>query len=129
MNEHQAVETLRRYIEGLFPKTCPNCNRVFSSLKEYLQVTTHTGVPMSYHVEDGDDRVHELGTFSFANCPCGTTIAITSEHLEPAVMMDLGTWAASEAARRGIDMPQLLGALREQIDSQVLAAPDAVRGG
>src|SRR5881628_3725295 len=48
MNEDEVVQIVRSYIEGLFPRECPQCGLRFGSLREYLQLTTHVGNPISY---------------------------------------------------------------------------------
>jgi hypothetical protein len=121
LNEHDVVAVVRAHIETKFPKVCPKCGRVFASLKEYLQITTHVGNPVSY---DADMKnwtpLKPVGTLSFANCPCGTTLAISSDGMGVMVMWRLLRWARRESARRNVSVGELLDGVRQKIDRQVL---------
>src|SRR5262245_42787645 len=80
LNEHEVVAVVRAHIETKFPKVCTKCGRTFASLKEYLQGTTHVGNPVSYDAEMKSwSPFKPVGTLSFANCPCGTTLAVSSD--------------------------------------------------
>ena len=126
MNEHEVVAVVRAHIESKFPKLCSKCGRTFASLKEYLQSTTHVGNPISYDADLKKWRpCKPVGTLSFANCPCGTTLAISSDGMGLIVMWRLLRWARRESARRSIGVGQLLNGVREEIDRQVLGQADA----
>lgn len=125
MNESDVIAIVRRYVEERFPSTCSSCGRRFGSLREYLLITRHVGNPVSYDAELGDwSPAQPLGTLSFATCPCGTTLAVSSDAMPPDQMAELLSWARDETARRGIDVPGLLGLIRAEIDRQVLAEPE-----
>ena len=126
MNEHDVVSVVRAHIETKFPKICSKCGRTFASLKEYLQSTTHVGDPISYDADLKKWRpCKPVGTLSFANCPCGTTLAISSDGMGLMVMWRLLRWARQESARRNISVGQLLDGVREKIDRQALGKADA----
>lgn len=119
MTEGDAVRIVRAYIEGLFPKVCPNCGRRFDSLREYLRSTTHMGSPYLY----GSGREvsdNPLGPIAHAVCICGNTLTIGSEGIPKAQLVELITWASAEAQRRSIDINQLLRVLRDRMDDEVL---------
>ena len=79
MTAGEAVRKTRAHIEGQFPKTCPTCRKVFTTLADYLIETQHIGPPVSYDAEAGDwTPKMPLGTMSMANCRCGTTLNIGS---------------------------------------------------
>ena len=125
MNEHDVVAVVRAHIETKFPKVCSKCGQTFASLKEYLQRTTHVGDPVSYDAELKKWRPWKpVGTLSFANCPCGTTLAISSDGMGVMVMWRLLRWARIESARRKISVRQLLDEVRKEIDRQVLGPND-----
>lgn len=117
----EAVRKTRAHIEGQFPKTCPTCHKVFSTLADYLIGTEHIGPPVSYDAEEGDwTPKMPLGTMSMANCSCGTTMTISSGGMSIWTLWRLMRWARDESHRRGITMEQLLTWVRAQIDEQVL---------
>jgi hypothetical protein len=121
LNEHDVVAVVRAHIETKFPKVCTKCGRTFASLKEYLQITTHVGNPVSF---DADMKrwspFRPVGTLSFANCPCGTTLVVSSDGMGVTVMWRLLRWARRESARRNISVGELLDGVRKKIDRQVL---------
>ena len=125
MNENDVVAVVRAHIETQFPKVCSKCGRAFASLKDYLQCTTHVGKPISYDAELKKWRpCRPVGTLSFANCPCGTTLAISSDGMGVMVMWRLLRWARKESTRRSISVGELLDGVREKIDRQVLGHED-----
>ena len=117
MDEDDVVRIVRLYIEGLFPKVCPNCRLRFKSLREYLQSTTHLDSPILY---DTINPEIPLGPLSLANCACGTTMSIDSRGIPPAQMIELLGWARSESNTRSIGVRELLSHIRDRIDRQVL---------
>jgi hypothetical protein len=120
MDEDDVVRIVRSYIEGLFPKVCPNCGVRFSSLREYLQSTTHLESPILYDPLDEDLPSQPLGPLSLANCACGTTLTINSRGLPANQLIQLLEWARSESQKRSIGVRELLRHIRDRIDSQVL---------
>ena len=116
---------MRAHIETKFPKSCSKCGRTFASLKEYLQTTTHVGSPVSYDADLKSWRPFKpVGTLSFANCKCGTTLAISSDGMGLVVMWRLLRWARKESTARNISVGELLDGVREKIDRQVLGQND-----
>jgi len=124
MNEDEVVKIVRSYIEGLFPRECPQCGLRFGSLREYLQLTTHVGRPISYDATCQEIPSEPLGTVSLANCQCGTTLAITSKSMPAVQMVQLLKWARQETAKRSIGIRDLLRHVRERIDQQVLSGSE-----
>jgi len=124
MTETEVVRIMREHLEGLFPKVCPTCLRRFATLREYLLTTTHLGPAMPYDVELGEwQPSRPLGTMTYANCPCGTTLALTSQGMPLTQLWSLLAWARVETRRRGLSPQDLLNYLRDEISKQVLAAP------
>jgi hypothetical protein len=121
MNEKQAIEITQKYVESQFPKTCPNCGKIFSSLAEYLLNTTHLGDPVPYtgDVEDRTQR-NPIGVASHVNCKCGTTLTISSKGMAQRTMWRLMLWASMESLKRRINISELLRHLRQEIDRRVI---------
>jgi len=115
---------MREHVEGLFPKKCPNCQRSFATLREYVLATKPLGATLSYDAEVGDWHPAEpVGTTAMANCPCGTTLTLTSEGISLMKMWRLLNWARVETKRRGITQDQLLTCIRGEIRKQILSEP------
>ena len=58
-----------------------------------------------------------------ANCPCGTTLALSSQGMPLSQLWSLLAWARIETYRRGLSPQELLNYLRDEICKQVLATP------
>lgn len=124
MTETDVIQAMREHLEGLFPKTCPNCQRQFATLREYLLNTTHQGPAIPYDAQFDDWRpMKPIGTVTLANCPCGTTLALSSHGMPLLHLWRLLNWARIETQRRGQSPGELLDYLREKICQQVLADP------
>jgi hypothetical protein len=120
VNEDDVVRIVRSYIEGLFPKVCPNCGRRFATLRDYLQETRHLANPILYDDITEDVPAHPLGPMSLANCACGTTLTVGSKGIPTSQMVELLNWARDESLRRSIDVRDLLRQIRDRIDREVL---------
>jgi hypothetical protein len=124
MTEAEVVRQMRAHLESQFPKVCPNCERRFETLREYLQVTTNLGSAMPYDAEMDDwNPVDPAGTVAYTNCPCGTTLALTSHGMPLHRLWPLLNWARIETKKRGMTPRELLDYLRDEICKQVLATP------
>jgi len=121
LTDEQVIEIVKKHYEGLFPRTCPGCNRPFSSLAHYLVETTHVGEPVSFDADDGKwEPPDDTGIMSFSNCPCGATLALESKGIGIATMWQLLGWARARSEERGITVSNLLAEVRDQIDARVL---------
>ena len=124
MSEAEVIRAMRAHLEGLFPKVCNNCQRKYGTLHEYLRHTRHLGPAIPYDAEVGDwNPLKPLGTLTYALCPCGTTLALSSEGLPLFQLWRLLNWARTETKRRGLTPTELLGYLREEICKEVLQGP------
>jgi hypothetical protein len=124
MTETEVIQHMRAHLEGLFPKVCPNCDRRFTTLREYLLQTQPVGPPMPHDVELGDwNPLQPLGTTTYANCPCGSTLMLSSDGMPLLRLWSLLNWARIETKKRSQTPQELLGHLRDEISKQVLAAP------
>ena len=104
------------------------CEHRFLTLKDYLEYTTHLGKPVSYDAEKGDWQPREpLGTISYANCRCGTTLTISSHGMGLLTMWRLLLWARIQSWRRKISVRDLLDDIRTKIDRQVLREKEKSR--
>ncbi len=116
LTEAECVRLVHRYIEGLFPKTCPHCQRIFPTYRDYLRNTKHIGLPISYDVEFGDWKpAQSTGNLSLANCACGTTLALSSEKMPVAQIWQVLNWVKVETERRGCHVGDVLGFLRDEV--------------
>jgi hypothetical protein len=89
---------------------------------EILRNTTHTGKPVSYDADMGDWKpLRPVGTLSYANGPCGTTLAISTKGMKLVTMWRLMGWARKEIRNRNTDVEELLTQLRQKIDKKVLS--------
>jgi hypothetical protein len=117
----EAVTITHQHVERQFPLTCSTCGTVYRSLADYLQHTTHSGQPVSYDAEQGDWKPKApVGTFSFANCSCGTTLAISSEGIGLLTMWRLMRWGRQEMRRRNTNMRGVLEWVRSEVDKRAL---------
>jgi len=115
---------MRQHLEAQFPGCCTNCNRPFATLRDYLLITEQVGSAIPYDVELGDwQPLQPLGTMTFANCPCGSTLALSSDGMPLLQLWSLLSWAKSETKKRGMTPKELLNYLRDEISKQVLAVP------
>ena len=122
MTEAEVIAAMRKHLEGLFPKVCSTCNRRFATLREYLLTTKPAGPAIPYDAELGNWRPsNPVGTATYANCPCGNTLALSSEGMPMAKLWSLLNWARIETRRRGMSPTELLNYLRDEITKQVLA--------
>ncbi len=120
LTEEEVIKVMREHLESLFPKTCGNCQRSFATLKEYLLSTTHVGSAIPYDADAGDWRpLNPSGTVTYANCPCGNTMMLSSDGMPLPKLWKLLRWAKKETKIRGRSPRELLNYLREEICKQV----------
>jgi len=67
---------------------------------------------------------HPLGVVTFAKCPCGNTLALSSEGMKNSLLWGLLNWARIETKKRNQTPRELLNHLREAICKQVLIDED-----
>jgi hypothetical protein len=124
MTEADVIRIMREHLEGQFPKACSNCNRRFANLHEYIAITEHLGPAMPYDADMGEwQPTRPLGTVTYANCPCGGTMVLTSNGMPLLQLWSLLSWARTATQQRGMTPQQLLNYLRDEICKQVLAEP------
>ena len=124
MIEADVVRLMREHLESQFPKVCPTCHFRYEDLRQYIFITERIEPSVCYdaEIEDWTPR-QPIGTATYSNCRCGTTLALSSHGMPVLRLWALYHWARGEKKRRGITMPELLSYLRDQIRQQVLAEP------
>lgn len=121
MNKNQAIKITRKYIESQFPRSCYNCGQTYQNLFEYLIKTKHLGDPIAYDENELKvDQQNPTGVASYANCVCGSTLAITTQSMHLVTYWRLMFWAKIESKRQKISVNELLLQIRQTIDDQVL---------
>jgi hypothetical protein len=124
VTEADVLNVIREHLEDLFPKLCPNCERRFATLRDFLSTTTALGQAIPFDAERGDwNPVKPLGTIAYFVCPCSTTMALSSEGMPLERLWSLMDWARTETQRRAVSPRQLLNYLRDMLCKQVLAEP------
>jgi hypothetical protein len=125
MTEADVTARMRAHLEKQFPKVCPNCKRRFESLREFLQIAKPAGPAMPYDADVGDwAPMRPIGLATYHNCPCGSTLAVTSEGMPLRELWTLLNWARIETKKRGMSPRELLNHLREEISREVLENAD-----
>lgn len=125
MTEADVIKKMRAHLESQFPKVCNNCQRRYATLREYLRNTQHVGSAMPYDADAGNWLpLKPLGTVAYANCPCGSTLLLSSQGMPLHRYWSLLMWARVEAHTRKLTPQQLLNHLRDRICEQVLAEQD-----
>jgi hypothetical protein len=124
MTDDEIIRMLREHFEGLFPKVCPNCGRRFATLREYILDTQRIGATISYDAEMGDwESTQPMGGVAHANCPCGTTMALTTDGMPLSKIHLVLKWIKEEAERRGLSSTELIDYVRDEVRKRVLADP------
>lgn len=128
VTESEAIQIMIEHMQGLFPKTCPGCQRRFESLRDFYLNTTPEGTPVSKDLEADILRpLRPLGAAAVSTCKCGASISITSDGMPLFRLWSLLLWAKTETIRRDITSKELLQDLRAQIRQRVVAEGQAKR--
>ena len=125
MTEDDVLDTLQRYASEHFPRTC-GCGRRYPTLRAYIESTVPTGSATSYDAELGDwDTTRPIGAIVLSNCRCGSTLALSTEHVPLDQQLALLRWFRAESEARGLTVTALLESLRARVRQRVLAEPPA----
>ena len=119
MTEDDVRRIAREYYESLFPRECPVCRRQFATLRDYQETTTPIGGFISYDLAAGNQQP-QLGTFAYANCRCGNTLALTTDSMPSETRVTLLEWVREESAARGLSVDEMLDYLRMSVRRSVL---------
>ncbi len=121
MTEDDVIQTLYEHFKSLFPRVCPKCSRRFVTLRGYIQITKRIGLPVCYDVKLGHPGTElPIGSLAMANCPCGSTLSLTTEGIPLPVRLELLNWVMIEKDRRGVSSSELLEYLRDEIRKRAL---------
>jgi hypothetical protein len=124
MTDDEIIQMMREHFAGLFPKVCPKCGRRFATLREYILDTQRIGTSISYDAEMGDwETTKPMGGVAHANCPCGTTIALTTDGMPLSQIHLVLKWIKDETKRRGLNPNDLLEYIRSEVRKRVLTDP------
>lgn len=124
MTDDEIIQMMREHFEGLFPKVCPNCGRRFATLRKYILNTQRIGTSISYDAEMGDwETTKPVGGAAHANCPCGTTMALTTDGMPLSKIHLVLKWIKEETKRRGLSSKELMGYVRDEVRKRVLTDP------
>jgi hypothetical protein len=125
MTDDEIIQMMREHFEGLFPKVCDNCGRYFATLREYILDTKRLEGTISYDAEVSDwETTQPIGGVALANCPCGTTLALTTEGMPLSKIHLVLKWIRVESERRDLSPMELLGYLRDEVRKRVLGDSD-----
>jgi hypothetical protein len=121
VTEGEAVEVVQRHLESLFPLTCANCGRSYATLREYIRTTRRLGPAVSFDAEEGQWETRSpIGSLALANCPCGSTISLSTRTMALAQRLALLAWMRDETLRRGVAPSDLLERMRDEIRGRAL---------
>jgi hypothetical protein len=122
LTDEEMIRINYEHYSSLFPRTCSGCRRTFASLREYITVTQRIGATISYDAELGDWKTTKpLGAAALSNCPCGSTLALTTEGLPLDIIQAMLEWIRVETERRGQNVEQLLDYVRNEVRKRALA--------
>lgn len=125
MTDDEIIQMVLEHCEGLFPKVCPNCNRFFGTLREYILNTKRLGAIICYDTEIGDwETMQPIGSAAYSNCFCGNTLVLTSAGMPISQILSVLRWIKEETERRGLSPSELMDYVREEIRKRVLTDPD-----
>ena len=121
MSEADLIWVIRKHVEGLFPKTCSVCHRVFPNYRDYLRNTKRCGVPISYDLELNDLKPkRSSGNIALADCSCGNTLTISSEGMPLMQIWQILYWVKMESLRRGVKTEEIICYIRDTVENQAL---------
>jgi hypothetical protein len=116
MSENEAIDLIIDHLNGLFPKTCPNCQHRYESLRDFYLETTAMGNAVSYDLEKNDLQPEKpLGAVAVSNCRCGAALSLSSDGMPLFRYWSLLLWAKGETRRRSISVAELLVDLRTRV--------------
>ena len=128
LTDEQMVRLNYDHYASLFPKTCSSCGRTFATLRDYILNTRPVGATISYDAELGEWKTTEpLGAAAMANCPCGSTMALTTAGIPLAIIHDMLEWIRIETERRGVTTEAILAWVRTEVRNIALAEQDPDR--
>ncbi len=120
----EILEMIYDHFAGLFPRDCTTCGRRFATLRQYILETTPVGSTTSFDAQLGDWHTTEpIGAIAMANCPCGSTLGLTTEGIALPEIHRLLAWVREETTRRGMTQAELLESVRTEMRQRALDDP------
>jgi hypothetical protein len=124
MTDDEVIQISFEHFVGLFPKTCSCCGRCFATFREYVLATTPIGTAVSYDAELAAWKTKQpIGAAALANCPCGSTLALTTEGIPLPRALVMLEWMRVETKRRSVSPSELLEHVRAEVRRRALAEP------
>ena len=121
MTEADVIRVIHEHVEGLFPKTCQGCGRVFPNYRDYLQNTEHVGIPLSYDIQLNNWQPgNSSGNVALANCHCGSTLAISSKGMPLSQIWQVLYWVKVESHRRKVKTDVIICYIRDEVEKKAL---------
>ncbi|MDZ7686090.1 MAG: hypothetical protein U5O39_14635 [Gammaproteobacteria bacterium] len=122
LQTEEIIQLLQEHFESLFPKTCPNCQRHFESLGEYVRQTNKLGSSHSYDAEEGDwEPAVPVGSSAMSNCPCGNTLSLTTDDMEMKNRYEVLKWIQARVEAGDTTTTEALDYLRGEIRKRAVA--------
>jgi len=122
MTDEEVIRISLEHFAGLFPKTCGRCGRCYATFRDYVLATDTVGAAVSYDAEAADWETQQpLGAMALANCPCGSTLAVTTEGIPLPKIHSMLEWMRVETDRRGVNPSELLEYVRVEVRRRALA--------
>ncbi|MBE2251965.1 MAG: HDOD domain-containing protein [Myxococcus sp.] len=101
-----------------FPRQCSACKRPHPTFLEYVEATRPVGAPK---LDPDDDEADAIGLLAFANCKCGSTLAIRYEDISQHAAFNAAVRREMEAT--GLSDAEVLKALVERIHARARTSP------
>jgi len=110
------VDLLRQHCSDQFPKSCPKCDRSYTSFREYVLETNPVGLQC---FDSAKSLADPIGTLSLANCECGTTISVRCSERDDMYRQFLRAVEA-DAKKSGVGIDTVLNELRDAVRAAAL---------
>lgn len=119
ISEEKAISLIIKHMNSQFPRNCKKCGKVYNTYKEFLLNTTRVGNPVPH---DDDEKLPKkpIGTYTYYNCDCGTTMLLGSRGMSLATIFNLMLWGRKERKKRGLSLEEFLLYVRETVDKKVM---------
>ena len=122
MTDEQVSKIILAAVEKNFPKDCTCCGHRSQSYREYLQVASPLGPPLSYDAAFENWRPSKpLGFLAYWTCNfCSNTLTTNINALEVDTIWQLLSWVKEQTKQRGISSSALLKDIQGKMMKQAL---------
>ena len=122
LTDEEAAARTVEVLDRQFPKQCAACRCVYPTLRHYIQNTRRIGAVQAPDATSGDWEPQDpSGVLGFANCPCGSTLALTSDGMGLVTMWQILRWVRDRMQRHGLTYRQVAKLFVRSIDRHVFA--------